>query len=84
MAKIARFKKEPFPHILVSVNMLDTGFNYPEVVNLVLARFTKSAILYQQMRGRGTRLAPGTRRPSLPCSILPASRASTAMTRISR
>lgn len=55
MTKIKRFKKEPFPQILVSVNMLDTGFDCPEVVNLVFARFTRSAILYQQMRGRGTR-----------------------------
>jgi type I restriction enzyme R subunit len=37
--------------------MLDTGFDCPEVVNLVMARFTRSAILYQQMRGRGTRRA---------------------------
>jgi type I restriction enzyme R subunit len=57
MTKIKRFKKEAFPQILVSVNMLDTGFDCPEVVNLVFARFTKSAILYQQMRGRGTRKA---------------------------
>lgn len=59
MAKIRRFKKEPFPQILVSVNMLDTGFDCPEVVNLVFARFTRSSILYQQMRGRGTRKAKG-------------------------
>ncbi|WP_287799804.1 type I restriction endonuclease subunit R [Acidiphilium sp.] len=57
-AKIKRFKKEEFPQILVSVNMLDTGFDCPEVRNLVMARFTHSAILYRQMRGRGTRLAP--------------------------
>jgi type I restriction enzyme R subunit len=57
MTKIKRFKKEQFPQILVSVNMLDTGFDCPEVVNLVFARFTRSAILYQQMRGRGTRKA---------------------------
>ncbi len=62
MATIKRFKKEPFPRILVSVNMLDTGFDCPEVVNLVMARFTKSAILYQQMRGRGTRLAPSIKK----------------------
>lgn len=55
MAKIRRFKREDFPQILVSVNMLDTGFDCPEVCNLVFARFTRSAILYQQMRGRGTR-----------------------------
>ena len=54
---IKRFKEEPFPQILVSVNMLDTGFDCPEVVNLVMARFTRSTILYRQMRGRGTRKA---------------------------
>jgi type I restriction enzyme R subunit len=59
LAKIKRFKKEEFPQILVSVNMLDTGFDCPEVRNLVMARFTHSSILYQQMRGRGTRIAPG-------------------------
>lgn len=58
-AKIKRFKKEEFPQILVSVNMLDTGFDCPDVRNLVMARFTHSSILYQQMRGRGTRLSPG-------------------------
>jgi type I restriction enzyme R subunit len=61
--KIKRFKKEEFPKILVSVNMLDTGFDYPEVVNLIMARFTKSAILYQQMRGRGTRKSEIIRKP---------------------
>lgn len=59
LSKIRRFKKEKFPQILVSVNMLDTGFDCPEVVNLVFARFTRSSILYQQMRGRGTRKARG-------------------------
>jgi type I restriction enzyme R subunit len=57
MSKIRRFKKEAFPQILVSVNMLDTGFDCPAVVNLIFARFTRSSILYQQMRGRGTRKA---------------------------
>ncbi len=61
-AIIKRFKKEDFPQILVSVNMLDTGFDCPEVVNLVMARFTESAILYRQMRGRGTRKAPHIRK----------------------
>ena len=57
-AIIKRFKEEEFPKILVSVNMLDTGFDCPEVVSLVMARFTTSKILYRQMRGRGTRKAP--------------------------
>jgi type I restriction enzyme R subunit len=59
MTKIRRFKREAYPKILVSVNMLDTGFDCPDVVNLVFARFTRSTILYQQMRGRGTRKMAG-------------------------
>lgn len=59
MTRIRRFKKDKYPQVLVSVNMLDTGFDCPEVVNLVFARFTRSVILYRQMRGRGTRKAPG-------------------------
>ena len=59
---IKRFKEDEFPQILVSVNMLDTGFDCPEVVNLVMARFTRSAVLYRQMRGRGTRKAPHIRK----------------------
>ncbi len=55
--KIKRFKDEDYPKILVSVGMLDTGFDCPEVTNLVHARFTKSNILYRQMRGRGARRA---------------------------
>jgi type I restriction enzyme R subunit len=58
LTKIQRFK-ERFPQILVSVNMLDTGFDCPEVVNLMFARYTRSTILYQQMRGRGTRKLSG-------------------------
>lgn len=59
MTRIRAFKKEKYPQILVSVNMLDTGFDFPELQNLVFARYTKSAILYRQMRGRGARKAPG-------------------------
>ena len=55
--KIKKFKDEDYPKILVSVGMLDTGFDCPEVTNLVHARFTKSNILYRQMRGRGARRA---------------------------
>ena len=54
--KIRDFKKKKFPKILVSVGMLDTGFDCAEVVNIVFARHVKSNVLYQQMRGRGTRI----------------------------
>jgi type I restriction enzyme R subunit len=56
-AIINRFKNEPMPVIAVSVGMLDTGFDAPEVENLVMMRPTRSAILYFQMRGRGSRKA---------------------------
>jgi type I restriction enzyme, R subunit len=54
---IRRFKREEFPVVAVSVGMLDTGFDAPRVENLVMMRPTRSAILYQQMRGRGSRIA---------------------------
>lgn len=55
---IRRFKKEALPMVGVSVGMLDTGFDLREVLHLVMARRVRSPILYQQMRGRGTRTAP--------------------------
>lgn len=54
---IKRFKRDELPKALVSVDMLTTWFDAPEVENLVLIRPTKSPILYQQIRGRWTRLA---------------------------
>ena len=55
-AAIRRFKREEMPVIAVSVGMLDTGFDAPRVENLLMMRPTRSAILYQQMRGRGSRI----------------------------
>ena len=55
---IRKFKREEYPQIAVSVGMLDTGFDCREVLHLVMCRRVRSPILYQQMRGRGTRIAP--------------------------
>lgn len=55
---IRRFKWESYPQVAVSVGMLDTGFDLREVLHLVMCRRVRSPILYQQMRGRGTRTAP--------------------------
>ena len=55
---IRKFKTETYPMVAVSVGMLDTGFDCREVLHLVLCRRVRSPILYQQMRGRGTRTAP--------------------------
>jgi type I restriction enzyme R subunit len=45
----------PHPIVLVGVGMLDTGIDAPDVEVLLMARPTKSKILYVQMKGRGTR-----------------------------
>lgn len=55
---IRRFKQEDLPMVAVSVGMLDTGFDCRELLHLVMCRRVRSPILYQQMRGRGTRTAP--------------------------
>jgi type I restriction enzyme R subunit len=44
------------PRIAVTVDLLTTGFDAPDVRNIVFVRPLKSAILYKQMKGRGTRL----------------------------
>ena len=54
-AAIRRFKKETYPMVAVSVDMLTTGFDCPDVLHIVMARKIFSPILYQQIRGRGTR-----------------------------
>lgn len=53
---IKKFKKEEMPRIAISVNMLETGVDVPEVVNLVYVTPVKSRIKMQQMIGRGTRV----------------------------
>lgn len=48
--------KEKFPQIAVSVDMLDTGIDIPELVNLVFFKKVRSKAKFWQMIGRGTRL----------------------------
>ncbi len=52
-------QKDKAPHIAISVDMLDTGIDIPEVVNLVFFKPVYSKIKFWQMIGRGTRLCPG-------------------------
>ncbi len=51
-------KKASAPHIAISVDMLDTGIDVPEVVNLVFFKQVRSKTKFWQMMGRGTRLCP--------------------------
>lgn len=46
------------PHIAISVDMLDTGIDVPEVLNLVFFKIVRSKTKFFQMIGRGTRLCP--------------------------
>ena len=48
--------KDKAPHIAISVDMLDTGIDVPEVVNLVFFKAVRSKSKFWQMIGRGTRL----------------------------
>jgi type I restriction enzyme, R subunit len=51
-------QKNKAPHIAISVDMLDTGIDIPEVVNLVFFKLVRSKTKFWQMVGRGTRLCP--------------------------
>lgn len=46
------------PQIAVSVDMLDTGIDIPEILNLVFFKVVRSSSKFWQMVGRGTRLCP--------------------------
>ena len=50
--------KEKNPHLAISVDMLDTGIDVHEVVNLVFFKLVRSKTKFWQMVGRGTRLCP--------------------------
>lgn len=51
-------QRDSMPQIAVSVDMLDTGIDVPDVLNLVFFKRVRSRIKFMQMVGRGTRLSP--------------------------
>ena len=55
---IKRFKNEDYPSVVVTVDLLTTGIDVPEINTLVFMRRIKSRILFEQMLGRATRLCP--------------------------
>lgn len=57
--------KDSAPHIAISVDMLDTGIDVPEVVNLVFFKAVRSKTKFWQMVGRGTRLCPNLFGPNV-------------------
>ncbi|WP_448609436.1 DEAD/DEAH box helicase family protein [Geodermatophilus sp. URMC 60] len=54
------------PHVAISVDMLDTGVDVPEIVNLVFFKLVRSSSKFWQMIGRGTRLRPDLYGPGDP------------------
>jgi type I restriction enzyme R subunit len=54
----------PNCRIAISVDMLDTGIDVPEVVNLVFFKVIRSKVKFTQMMGRGTRLCPNLFAPN--------------------
>lgn len=58
-------EKDSLPQIAVSVDMMDTGIDVPEVLNLVFFKPVNSKIKFLQMIGRGTRLCPDVFGPGL-------------------
>ena len=50
--------KENNPNLAISVDMLDTGIDIPEIANLVFFKLVRSKTKFWQMVGRGTRLCP--------------------------
>ena len=59
---IKRFKNEDYPSVVVTVDLLTTGIDVPEINTLVFMRRVKSRILFEQMLGRATRLCPGIKK----------------------
>lgn len=59
---IRRFKNEKYPSIVVTVDLLTTGIDVPEITCLVFVRRVKSRILFEQMLGRATRLCEKIRK----------------------
>lgn len=53
---IRRYKNERLPNVAVTVDLLTTGIDVPEICNIVFLRQVNSRILFDQMLGRATRL----------------------------
>ncbi len=59
------YQKDGDPIISISVDMLDTGIDVPEIVNLVFFKLVRSKTKFHQMMGRGTRLCKGLFGPEI-------------------
>ena len=62
--RIQHFKNEKRPSVVVTVDLLTTGIDVPDIDKIVFLRRVKSRILYEQMLGRATRLQPNLYGPN--------------------
>ncbi len=58
-------ERDQLPQVAVSVDMMDTGIDVPDVLNLVFFKSVNSKIKFLQMIGRGTRLSPNVFGPEM-------------------
>lgn len=58
-------ERDQVPQVAVSVDMMDTGIDVPDILNLVFFKGVRSKIKFLQMIGRGTRLSPSVYGPGL-------------------
>jgi type I restriction enzyme R subunit len=58
LSLIRRYRNERLPNVAVTVDLLTTGIDVPEICNIVFLRRVNSRILFDQMLGRATRLCP--------------------------
>lgn len=58
-------ERDQLPQVAVSVDMMDTGIDVPDVLNLVFFKKVNSKIKFLQMIGRGTRLSPDVYGPGM-------------------
>ncbi|MDX1971982.1 MAG: type I restriction-modification enzyme R subunit C-terminal domain-containing protein, partial [Candidatus Sumerlaeia bacterium] len=58
LQKIKQYKNERLPNVAVTVDLLTTGIDVPQITNIVFLRRVNSRILFDQMLGRATRLCP--------------------------
>ncbi|MET3650307.1 DEAD/DEAH box helicase family protein [Dyella japonica] len=58
-------KQNKLPQVVISVDMLDTGIDVPQVLNLVFFKAVRSKVKFLQMIGRGTRLCPNLFAPDV-------------------
>jgi type I restriction enzyme R subunit len=62
LERIRRYRTDRRPCVAVTVDLLTTGVDVPEIDKLVFLRRVRSRILYEQMLGRATRLCPDTKK----------------------